>query len=142
MTSAEMAAYGAEGTWALVREHEIRWSERDLYGHVNHAAYLTLFEDLRADYWRAISGTDLSSAQPGPVMAQLEIRYANPVGFHDLRTVDGAHGLAPAHQLHAQVRAMEERAGLLRPSGLRRGGQRHRRSGADPGGNAAGDDRA
>jgi acyl-CoA thioester hydrolase len=30
MTSAEMAAYGAEGTWALLREHEIRWSECDL----------------------------------------------------------------------------------------------------------------
>jgi acyl-CoA thioester hydrolase len=83
MTSAEMAAYGAEGTWALLREHEIRWSECDLYGHVNHTAYLTLFEDLRVDYWRAISGTDLSSAQPGPVMAQLEVRYAKPVGFHD-----------------------------------------------------------
>jgi acyl-CoA thioesterase FadM len=84
MTSAEMAAYGAEGTWALLREHEIRWSECDLYGHVNHTAYLTLFEDLRVDYWRAISGTDLSSAQPGPVMAQLEVRYAKPVGASEL----------------------------------------------------------
>jgi acyl-CoA thioester hydrolase len=82
--AALLARYGAEGRWTLVREHEVRWSECDLYGHVNHAAYLTLFEDLRVDHWRGLTGgRPLSPDAPGPVVAQIEVRYVKPAGFLD-----------------------------------------------------------
>jgi acyl-CoA thioester hydrolase len=67
--------------WALVRGHVIRWSECDIYAHVNHAAYLTLFEDLRVEHWRMLSGHAVAPDRAGPVVARLEVRYIRPVGF-------------------------------------------------------------
>ncbi len=67
--------------WAVVREHVIRWSECDMYRHVNNAAYLTLFEDLRVEHWRRLSGGEISTQRPGPVVARVEARYIRPVGF-------------------------------------------------------------
>jgi acyl-CoA thioester hydrolase len=72
----------AAGPWAMQRRHRIRWSECDLYAHVNHAAYLTLCEDLRVAHWRALGG-DFRPAQPGPVVATLECRYLRPLRFED-----------------------------------------------------------
>ena len=69
--------------WTILRPHRIRWAECDLYGHVNHAAYLTLFEDLRVDHWRALSGADIAPDRPGPVVGQLEVRYLKAVNFGD-----------------------------------------------------------
>ncbi len=70
-------------SWALTRPHRIRWSECDLYGHVNHAAYLTLFEDLRVAHWQALTGAPIAPDRPGPVVAQIEARYLRAVGFND-----------------------------------------------------------
>jgi acyl-CoA thioester hydrolase len=69
--------------WAIERPHRIRWAECDPYGHVNHAAYLTLFEDLRVDHWQALSGRPVSPEYAGPVVAQIEARYLRAVGFGD-----------------------------------------------------------
>lgn len=69
---------------SLLRDHIIRWSECDLYGHVNHAAYLTLFEDLRVAQWRDWTGASIALHLPGPVVAQIEARYLRAVGFADV----------------------------------------------------------
>jgi len=69
--------------WSLRVAHRIRWSECDLYGHVNNAAYLTLFEDLRVAHWEAMSGVPISPAVPGPVVASLDARFLKAAGFGD-----------------------------------------------------------
>jgi acyl-CoA thioester hydrolase len=71
----------------VIRQHVIRWSECDAYGHVNHAAYLTLFEDLRVSHWQELTGARLSASAPGPVVAQIEARYLRGVGFNDAVTL-------------------------------------------------------
>ncbi|MBU8537571.1 acyl-CoA thioesterase [Falsiroseomonas tokyonensis] len=71
----------------MIRDHVIRWSECDPYGHVNHAAYLTLFEDLRVAHWQALTGAALSPDRPGPVVTQLEVRYLRGVRFNDAVTL-------------------------------------------------------
>jgi YbgC/YbaW family acyl-CoA thioester hydrolase len=76
-----------EQPWTILRPHRIRWAECDLYGHVNHAAYLTMFEDLRVDHWQALTGTQIAPHLPGPVVAQIEARYIRAVGFGDLVTL-------------------------------------------------------
>lgn len=76
------AEYGIKGDWPVRRRHRIRWAECDLYGHVNHAAYLTLCEDLRVAHWVSLGGRFAPDA-PGPVVAQLEARYLRPLGLHD-----------------------------------------------------------
>ena len=72
-----------EEPWSLRVAHRIRWSECDAYAHVNHAAYLILFEDLRVTHWEQISGAAITPDRPGPVVAQIEARYVKPVGFGD-----------------------------------------------------------
>jgi len=69
--------------WTIERPHRIRWIECDLYAHVNHAAYLTLFEDLRIEHWQALTGAIVAPDAPNPVVAQIEARYLRPVGFQD-----------------------------------------------------------
>jgi hypothetical protein len=50
------AAFGVEGRWPVLERHRIRWAECDMYAHVNHAAYLTLCEDLRVAHWVSLGG--------------------------------------------------------------------------------------
>jgi acyl-CoA thioester hydrolase len=69
--------------WTILRPHRIRWVQCDLYGHVNHAAYLTMFEDLRVDHWEALTGQPIAPDRAGPVVAQIEARYLRAVGFGD-----------------------------------------------------------
>ena len=82
MTEADRAEFGIEGDWAVLRRHRIRWSECDLYAHVNNAAYLALCEDLRVSHWLALGGR-FEVGEPGPVVGQLEARYLRPLGFDD-----------------------------------------------------------
>lgn len=82
MTQAMFEGFGVQGGWAVVKRHTIRWAECDLYGHVNHAAYLVMFEDMRVDHW-ASCGQALSADAPGPVVAKLEARYLRAIGFQD-----------------------------------------------------------
>ena len=70
-----------EAPWPLVRDHRIRWSECDLYGHVNHTAYLSIFEDMRIWHWEALAGAAITPTRPGPVVAQIEAKYLRAVGF-------------------------------------------------------------
>lgn len=91
MTTGAEPAFGVEGDWPVLRPHAVRWAECDANAHVNHAAYLTLCEDLRVAQWVALGGRFVPD-QPAPVVAQLEARYLRPLVFQDsillgLRTV-------------------------------------------------------
>jgi acyl-CoA thioester hydrolase len=74
-------------SWVIERPHVIRWIQCDLYGHVNHAAYLTMFEDLRVDHWQELTGRAIRPDAPNPVVASLEVRYLRAVGFNDRVTL-------------------------------------------------------
>jgi acyl-CoA thioester hydrolase len=82
MDETTRAEFGVEGDWHMSRRHRIRWAECDLYGHVNHAAYLVLFEDMRVAHWESLGG-GFGPSVPGPVVAKLEVRYLRALGFGD-----------------------------------------------------------
>lgn len=82
MTGSMPEEFGVQGEWTIAKRHVIRWAECDLYGHVNHAAYLIMFEDLRIEHWHSL-GQVLRADAPGPVVAKLEARYARAIGFRD-----------------------------------------------------------
>jgi acyl-CoA thioester hydrolase len=82
MDEALRREFGVEGEWAQWKRHTIRWIECDLYAHVNHAAYFTMFEDMRIAHWFSL-GQRLAPDAPGPVVAQLEARYHRACGFQD-----------------------------------------------------------
>ena len=75
------ARFGVEGAWFHARHHRVRWSEVDMFGHANHAAYLTWFEDVRNAYLEAL-GLTITATTPGPVLAQVEVRYLKPLAHN------------------------------------------------------------
>lgn len=62
---------------------QLRFSDTDAMGHVNHARFATLFEDARIGLIRSIaaSGDDLSTH--GMILARLEIDYVRPLVLDD-----------------------------------------------------------
>jgi acyl-CoA thioester hydrolase len=80
----------------VVARIPIRYSDLDPYGHVNNAAYLEFFEEIRIAYWRALAGLvgieELAAGDvPGAryVIAETTVRYKAPI-FLD----DALHGAA------------------------------------------------
>ena len=80
----------------VVARIPIRYSDLDPYGHVNNAAYLEFFEEIRIAYWRALAGLvgieELEAGDlPGAryVIAETTVRYKASI-FLD----DALHGAA------------------------------------------------
>ena len=63
-----------------VHEHEVqlRWSDPDVYGHVNHARALSLLEDARLAIGSRAPGTD---GQPGFILGRLEVDYLRQLAY-------------------------------------------------------------
>ncbi|MBW8268761.1 acyl-CoA thioesterase [Caldovatus aquaticus] len=79
---AERAEFRVEGEWTQARRHRIRWSECDMHAHVNHTAYLVLFEDLRVAWWLSVGGR-FGPGEPGPAVIHFDVRYLKAAGFGD-----------------------------------------------------------
>jgi acyl-CoA thioester hydrolase len=80
----------------VIARISIRYNDLDPYGHVNNAAYLEFFEEIRLAYWRALAdltGFDELEAGDVPgaryVIAETTVRYKAPI-FLD----DALHGAA------------------------------------------------
>ncbi|MCS6892012.1 MAG: thioesterase family protein [Rhodovarius sp.] len=65
---------------AITRRHRVRWCECDMFGHVNHTAYLLWCEDLRVAHWESL-GQSFCPGGVGPVVARLEARYLAPLAY-------------------------------------------------------------
>jgi acyl-CoA thioester hydrolase len=67
-----------EGTFAV----QVRWSDPDMLGHVNHARYLTYFEDARMALVSASpSGLSSDPAGRGAIAARVAVDYRRQVRF-------------------------------------------------------------
>jgi acyl-CoA thioester hydrolase len=68
--------------WPANWPHRVRWAECDLHGHVNHTAYLVMFEDMRVAHWESL-GQSFKPNSVGPVVAQITARYLAPLAYGD-----------------------------------------------------------
>ena len=70
-----------------VYDAAVRWSDMDVYGHVNNARFLTLYEEARvAMFFTGARAYGLSSFEEGIVIARHEIDYLKPVDYgHPVR---------------------------------------------------------
>jgi acyl-CoA thioester hydrolase len=59
---------------------QLRWSDPDSYGHVNHARALSLLEDARLA-WAAGSPGVGAGQQPGIILARLEVDYLRQLHY-------------------------------------------------------------
>jgi acyl-CoA thioester hydrolase len=71
----------------FVYDVAVRWSDMDLYGHVNNARFLTLYEEARvAMFFTGARAHGLTSFEEGIVIARHEIDYLRPVDYgHPVR---------------------------------------------------------
>ena len=59
----------------------VRFRDCDAMGHVNHAVYLTYFEQGRLTFWREVTGTP--SPHTPVIIARAECDYRSPAHFGD-----------------------------------------------------------
>jgi acyl-CoA thioester hydrolase len=65
-----------------VYDASVRWSDMDVYGHVNNARFLTLYEEARvAMFFVGAREHGLGSFEEGIVIARHEIDYLRPVDY-------------------------------------------------------------
>jgi acyl-CoA thioester hydrolase len=65
-----------------VQNVAVRWSDKDVYGHVNNARFLTLYEEARvAMFFVRAGATGLTSFEEGIVIARHEVDYLRPVDY-------------------------------------------------------------
>jgi acyl-CoA thioester hydrolase len=62
---------------------QLRFSDTDAMGHVNHARFATLFEDARIGLLRSIAGGGADLPANGMILARLEIDYVRPLVLDD-----------------------------------------------------------
>ncbi|MEE9381861.1 MAG: thioesterase family protein [Nannocystaceae bacterium] len=62
----------------------VSWSDIDAFGHVNHAVYLSWFENARFHYFE-LTGVSAyhASRNHGPILARITVDYRAPVRFPD-----------------------------------------------------------
>jgi acyl-CoA thioester hydrolase len=61
---------------------QVRWSDPDVMGHVNHARYLSFFEDARMTLLATSpSGLAGTSGDRGYIAARVAVDYLSPVEF-------------------------------------------------------------
>ena len=61
----------------------IRFSDLDLFGHVNNAVYLTYYEEARVSYFNEVVGYDYDWSTEGVILARFEIDFVLPVQYKD-----------------------------------------------------------
>ncbi|HEX6500072.1 MAG TPA: thioesterase family protein [Micromonosporaceae bacterium] len=60
----------------------LRWSDLDVFGHVNNARFLTLYEEARvALMFRRAGEQGLTSFEEGVVISRHEVDYLRPVDY-------------------------------------------------------------
>ena len=59
----------------------VRFRDCDAMGHVNHAVYLTYFEQCRLTFWREVTGAP--SPHTRVIIARAECDYRSPAHFGD-----------------------------------------------------------
>ena len=67
----------------------LRWSDMDVFGHVNNARFLTLYEEARvALMFTGARDAGLSSLEAGVVIYRHEIDYLRPVDYSEPSHID------------------------------------------------------
>jgi acyl-CoA thioester hydrolase len=76
--------------WLFRHRLVVRFRDCDALGHVNHAVYLTYFEQARFMLWRTqldfvvrFDGGELDTSMPGFILARAEVNYRAQARYGD-----------------------------------------------------------
>jgi len=86
VTSANGNGYASGGTLLLPKRFhakvDIRWSDMDVFQHVNHARMVTLLEEARIP-WLFEDGKPTAALREGCVLVDLHVRYRGQLRHED-----------------------------------------------------------
>lgn len=81
-TGGPLGVSGEPGRRVYTTAMPVRWSDQDLYHHVNHARMITLIEEARIP-WLFEEGLPTATLVAGAVMTDLEVKYRGQVKHAD-----------------------------------------------------------
>lgn len=81
-TGGPLGITGEPGQQVFTAAMPVRWSDQDLYHHVNHARMITLIEEARIP-WLFEEGIPTASLAAGAVMTDLTVRYRGQIKHAD-----------------------------------------------------------
>lgn len=81
-TGGPLGVSGEPGQRVYTAAMPVRWSDQDLYHHVNHARMITLIEEARIP-WLFEEGLPTATLVAGAVMTDLEVKYRGQVKHAD-----------------------------------------------------------
>lgn len=97
---ADRPAFRARGDYRAFRRISTRWTDNDVYGHVNNAVYYGWFDTAVNTHLIEAGVLDIAAGPVIGLVVETGCRYARPVRFP--QTVEAA--LRVAHVGHSSVR--------------------------------------
>jgi acyl-CoA thioester hydrolase len=93
----------------------VRFSDCDMYEHVNNAVYLTYFEEARAAFWRRVRGDAFRSFEF--IIAEITCTYHSPATYGEALVVTVTVGAIGNKSFQLNYRIEEEATGRLVATG-------------------------
>lgn len=79
----QLRAFGVPAPWTFGMADRVRFGEIDVLGHVNNAAYLRWFENLRIHYFDAYAVADYSGTPPKIVLRNIGLDFKAEVKLNE-----------------------------------------------------------
>ena len=89
LTHAQLRQANVPASWTFGMRDRVRFGEIDVLGHVNNAAYLPWFENLRIHYFKSYGVADYSDTPPRIVLRNIGIDFKAEVLMNDEYVLTG-----------------------------------------------------
>ena len=83
LSAEQLRAAGVPEPWTFGRADRVRFGELEVLGHVNNAAYLRWFENLRIHYFEQYGVADYSGTPPKIVLKTIGLDFKAEVKLND-----------------------------------------------------------
>lgn len=87
LTPSQLRTADIPAPWAFGLQDQVRFGELDVLAHVNNAAYLAWFENVRIHYFREYRVNDYAGALPRIVLRSVGLEFLAEVKLHDVYIV-------------------------------------------------------
>lgn len=89
LSADQLRAHNVPEPWSFGMADRVRFGEIDVLGHVNNAAYLRWFENLRIHYFDAYGVADYSGTPPKIVLRNIGLDFKAEVKLNDTYILTG-----------------------------------------------------
>jgi acyl-CoA thioester hydrolase len=98
--------------WKRIVELDVLFRDTDLFGHVNHAVFVTWMEAARVQWWARRTGSATFDRWPF-FLGEQQIRYTSAVRFGERIGVDAALTAVSRRTFRLEYRIVETTTGRL-----------------------------